>query len=101
MSTNRSLKKKEITDARTLNRMLNRKGTNINRPKTRVDSPKRQHSANKINVSVRGMTLSQKYRKAVRAKVRNVVTNSESFGDKLGRELQRAKGKISYLGKFH
>jgi len=102
LSTNRSLKKSEITDAiRTLNRMLNRKGTNINRSKTRVDSPKRQQSVNKINVSVRGMTLSQKYRKAVRAKVHNVVTNPELFGDKLHRELQSAKGKISYLGKFH
>lgn len=102
LSTNRSLKKGEITTAiRTLSRMLNHKGTNINRSKTRVDSPKRQQSVNKINVSVRGMTLSQKYRKSVRAKVHNVVTNPESFGDGLKKELQSAKGKISYLSKFH
>lgn len=102
LSTNRILTKQEVTDAvATLNRMLNKKGTGIHRGKTRVDSPARRQSVNKINVSLRGMTLSKEYRKAVRAKVHNVVTNPESFGDKLDRELQSAKGKISYVSKFH
>lgn len=102
LSTNRTLSKSEITQTlAALNRMLNRKGTNINRSKTRVDSPARRRSVNKINVSVRGMTLSQEYRKAVRAKVHRVVTDPDSYGDDLCRELQSAKGKVSYLGKFH
>lgn len=102
LSTDRTLKKREITDSiRTLNRMLNQKGTNINRSKTRVDSRARRQSVNKINVSVRGMTLSKEYRKSVRAKVHKVVTNPHSFGENLTREIQSAKGKISYLGNFH
>jgi len=102
LSTNQTLRKSEITQAvAALNRMLNRKGTNINRSKTRVDSPARRQSVNKINVSVRGMTLSQEYRKAVRAKVHRVVTDPDLYGDELYREIQSAKGKISYLGKFH
>lgn len=102
ISTNRTLTKQEITDdIRTLSKMLLQKGTNINRSKTRVDSRKRRQSVNKINVSVRGMTLSNKYRKSVRAKVHNVVKNPDAFGAGLAREIQSAKGKVSYLNKFH
>lgn len=102
ISTDRTLTKRGITDSiKTLNHMLNQKGTNINRSKTRVDSRKRRQSVNKINVSARRMTLSSEYRKSVRAKVHNVITNPESFGDGLTREIRSAKGKISYLGKFH
>ena len=46
-------------------------------------------------------TLSNEYRKSVRAKVHRVVTDPGSFGNKLDTEIQRAKGKIGYLGKFH
>lgn len=102
LSTNRTLKQREITDSiRTLNRMLNQKGTKINRSKTRVDSRARRQSVNKINISVRGMTLSKEYRKAVRAKVHKVVTDPDSFGEDLAREIQSANGKINYLGNFH
>ncbi len=102
LSTNRTLQKSDIAEAvRTLNRMLNRKGTNINRAKTRVDSRARRQSVNKINVSVRGLTLSKEYRKTVRTKVHKVITDPDSFGDELARDIQSARGKISYLKNFH
>ena len=102
LSTNHTLTRKEITDAiSVLNAMLKNKGTNIHRGKTRVDSPARRQSVNKINVSVRGLKLSREYRKAVRAHVHKIVTDPDSFGYDLARELQSAKGKIGYLGNFH
>jgi len=102
LSTNRTLTKQEVTEAiAVLNRMLNRKGTGIHRGKTRVDSPARRQSVNKINVSVRGLKLSKEYRGAVRAHVHNITTDPESFGDGLEKQIQSAKGKVSYLNKFH
>ncbi|MEQ9564263.1 MAG: hypothetical protein RLN85_00270, partial [Pseudomonadales bacterium] len=75
--------------------------TNIHRGKTRVDSPARRQSVNKINVSLRGLKLSKEYRKAVRAHVHSVTTSPDSFGDYLDKQIQSAKGKISYIGNFH
>ncbi len=81
--------------------MLGSHGTGIHRDKTDVATRARRQSINNVNVSVRGVSLATEYRKNLRARVHQIITAPEQFGDELGKELQSAKGQISYVRRFH
>ena len=81
--------------------MLVGKGTRLHRLKTRIDSRARRQSVNKLNISIRRITLAKEYRKTLRSRVHRITTEPATFGPELAKEIQSAKGQIGYLGKFH
>ena len=102
LSFDRTMTDAEITQlfAKIL-KMLGHKGTSIHRGKTQVTSRALRQSVNNVNVALSGVTLPQDYRKKVRARVHRLVTQPESFGTALDKELQSVRGQISYLARFH
>jgi len=102
LSTNKSFSASEVTDLmRKLIGMLRSRRTTIHRGKTRVAAPSRRQVVNNVNISLGRLTLSQEYRKTLRARVHRLSADPQRYGGGLAREIQSATSQVLYLKRFH